>query len=135
MGKIKKNFVLENLEVLDISTEGKAIAKHEGLVVFIDGAVPGDVVDVMVHRKKNSFAEGTVHQIKSFSKDRVSPVCEHFGTCGGCKWQNLNYQTQLQFKQKYGRNINSNIFHHMIRRIAANEEFGKVINKVIEREG
>ena len=101
MTKIKKNFILENLEVIDISTEGKAIAKQEGLVVFIEGAVPGDIVDVMVHRKKNSFAEAKVHAFKSYSKNRVSPICQHFGTCGGCKWQNLNYETQLQFKQKY----------------------------------
>lgn len=101
MTKIKKNFVLENLEVVDISTEGKAIAKSEGLVVFIEGAVPGDVVDVMVHRKKNNFAEATVQTVKQFSDKRVAPVCEHFGTCGGCKWQNLAYGTQLEFKQKY----------------------------------
>lgn len=101
MSKIKKNYLLENLEVVDISTEGKAIAKNEGLVVFIDGAVPGDVVDVMVHRKKNSFAEAKVERLISPSPQRVSPVCEHFGTCGGCKWQNLEYAAQLQFKQKY----------------------------------
>jgi 23S rRNA (uracil1939-C5)-methyltransferase len=101
MSKIKKNFVLENLEVVDISTEGKAIARHEGLVVFIEGAVPGDVVDVMVHRKKSSFAEATVQRILSLSKDRVTPVCQHFGSCGGCKWQNLAYEKQLVFKQKY----------------------------------
>lgn len=101
MSKIKKNFVLENLEVIDISTEGKAIAKHEGLVVFIDGAVPGDVVDVMVRRKKNSFAEGSVHRVIRYSAQRVDSKCEHFGTCGGCKWQNLDYKSQLAFKQKY----------------------------------
>ncbi len=101
MSKIKKNFVLENLEVIDISTEGKAIAKHEGLVVFIEGAVPGDLVDVMVHRKKNSFAEAKVEKFLKLSPQRVEPVCQHFGTCGGCKWQNLIYQTQLEFKQKY----------------------------------
>ncbi|MBL7931538.1 MAG: 23S rRNA (uracil(1939)-C(5))-methyltransferase RlmD [Bacteroidia bacterium] len=101
MTKIKKNFVLEKLEVVDISTEGKAIAKHEGLVVFIEGAVPGDVVDVMVHRKKNSFAEGKVHQFIKYSERRVDPVCKHFGTCGGCKWQNMSYASQLEFKQKY----------------------------------
>lgn len=101
MGKIKKDFLLENLEVVDISTEGKAVAKHEGLVVFIEGAVPGDVVDVMVHRKKNSFAEGKVHAIHQRSPQRVEPVCRHFGVCGGCKWQNLNYPTQLFYKQKY----------------------------------
>lgn len=101
MSKIKKNFLLEKLEVIDISTEGKAIAKNDGMVVFIDGAVPGDVVDVMVHRKKNSFAEGRVDRLISPSPQRVQPVCEHFGTCGGCKWQNLDYGAQLQFKQKY----------------------------------
>ncbi|MCE3259957.1 MAG: rRNA (uracil-5-)-methyltransferase RumA, partial [Bacteroidetes bacterium] len=101
MSKNKKNFILENLEVVDISTEGKAIAKHEGLVVFIEGAVPGDWVDVMVHRKKSAFAEGKVHQIRKLSPERVNPVCEHFGTCGGCKWQNFSYKKQLDFKQKY----------------------------------
>lgn len=101
MGKISKHFVLENLEVIDISSEGKSIAKHEGLVVFIEGAVPGDIVDVMVHRKKNSFAEGKVHAIKKLSPDRVTPKCEHFGTCGGCKWQNFSYKKQLDFKQKH----------------------------------
>lgn len=101
MTKIKKNFVLENLEVVDISTEGKAIAKHEGLVVFIDGAVPGDVVDVMVYRKKNSFAEGRVHKMITLSPQRSEPVCRHFGTCGGCKWQNLSYASQLNYKYKY----------------------------------
>lgn len=101
MSKIKKNFVLENLEVVDISTEGKAIAKSDGLVVFIEGAVPGDVVDVMVHRKKNNFAEAKVQKFLKYSEDRVEPKCEYFGTCGGCKWQNLSYHTQLSFKQKY----------------------------------
>ncbi len=101
MSKIKKNFILENLEVIDISTEGKAIAKHDGLVVFIDGAVPGDIVDVMVHRKKNNLAEGKVDKVIKFSDLRVKPKCEHFGTCGGCKWQNLGYKSQLEFKQKY----------------------------------
>lgn len=101
MSKIKKNFVLEGLEVVDTSTEGKAIAKHDGMVVFIEGAVPGDVVDVMVHRKKNNLAEGKVHKIIKLSDLRTKPVCEHFGTCGGCKWQNLQYKSQLEFKQKY----------------------------------
>lgn len=101
MSKIKKNFVLENLEVVDISTEGKAIARHENLVVFIDGAVPGDIVDVFVYRKKSSFAEGRVQTIKTFSPFRTNPTCTHFGTCGGCKWQNFGYSKQLEFKQKY----------------------------------
>jgi 23S rRNA (uracil1939-C5)-methyltransferase len=101
MSKIKKNFILEDLEIVDISTEGKAIAKSEGLVVFIEGGVPGDVVDVMVHRKKNSYAEGKVHAFKKYSQNRVKPLCSHFGLCGGCKWQDLDYKKQLEFKQKY----------------------------------
>lgn len=101
MSKIKKNFVLEGLEVTDTSTEGKAIARHEQMVVFIDGAVPGDIVDVMIHRKKNSYAEGKAIRIVKPSEYRVEPVCEHFGTCGGCKWQSLNYSQQLVYKEKY----------------------------------
>lgn len=101
MSKIKKNFVLEDLEIVDISTEGKAIAKSDGMVVFVEGAVPGDIVDVLVHRKKNSFAEGRVQSFIKYSAQRITPVCEHFGTCGGCKWQSLGYESQLQFKQKY----------------------------------
>lgn len=101
MSKIKKNFVLEGLEVIDTSTEGKAIAKHDNLVVFIDGAIPGDVVDVMVHRKKNSYAEGKAIKLITPSPYRIEPKCEHFGTCGGCKWQTLSYERQLYFKHKY----------------------------------
>jgi 23S rRNA (uracil1939-C5)-methyltransferase len=100
VAKIKKNFLLENLEIIDISAEGKSVARHEGLVVFVEGGVPGDVVDVMVHRKKNSYAEGKVQEVKSFSKDRVQAPCIHFGVCGGCKWQNLSYKKQLEFKEK-----------------------------------
>ncbi len=101
MQKIKKNFTLENLEVVDTSTEGKAIARHDGMVVFIDGAVPGDIVDVNVYRKKKNFSEAKTEKIVRLSPFRVDPVCEHFGTCGGCKWQNLAYEKQLEFKQKY----------------------------------
>jgi len=101
MSKIKKNFVLEGLEVTDTSTEGKAVARHDQLVVFIDGAVPGDVVDVMVHRKKNSYAEGKAIKLIKPSEYRSEPKCEHFGTCGGCKWQSLQYTQQLVYKEKY----------------------------------
>jgi 23S rRNA (uracil1939-C5)-methyltransferase len=101
MQKIKKNLVLENLEVVDISTEGKAIAKNEGMVVFVDGAVPGDVIDVEITKNKKSYAEGKLVKLRESSPHRVNPVCEHFGTCGGCKWQHLAYDKQLHFKQKY----------------------------------
>lgn len=101
MGRIKKNFILENLEVVDISSDGKAVAKHEGMVVFIDGAVPGDVVDVMVYRRKNNFSEARIEKLIKPSEQRLTPVCKHFGFCGGCKWQNMSYEAQLKFKQKY----------------------------------
>lgn len=109
MAKNKKNFLLENLEIIDISSEGKAVGRHEGLVVFAEGAVPGDIADIMVHKKKSSFAEGRVERIVKNSPDRVQPVCEHFGTCGGCKWQNLDYKAQLRFKQKYVQDAFSRI--------------------------
>src|SRR5690606_22871626 len=101
MPKIKKNFVLENLVVTDISTEGKAVTRHDGMVVFLDGAVPGDLVDAEIYRKKKNFLEGRLLRIITPSPHRVTPVCEHFGCCGGCKWQHLAYEQQLAYKQKY----------------------------------
>ncbi len=82
-----------------IADKGKAVGRTEdGQVVFADGAVPGDVVDVMVLRKKKSMSEAIVKRIVSYSDDRVTPACIHFGVCGGCKWQNLNYEAQLKHK-------------------------------------
>ena len=100
MGKIKKNIFVENAEIVDISSEGKSVAKVEGMVIFVDGGVPGDVADVMITRKKNNYAEGHIVTLKKESENRIAPTCEHFGVCGGCKWQHLNYETQLFFKQK-----------------------------------
>lgn len=100
MSKIKKNIFVENAPIVDISSEGKAVAKVDGMVIFVDGAVPGDVADIMITRKKNNYAEGHVTSIKKMSENRVSQKCEHFGHCGGCKWQNMAYDTQLGFKQK-----------------------------------
>lgn len=100
MSKIKKNIFVENAPIVDISSEGKAVAKVDGMVIFVDGAVPGDVADVMITRKKNNYAEGQVVAIKEKSKNRIEPKCQHFGHCGGCKWQNMSYDTQLSFKHK-----------------------------------
>lgn len=100
MGKIKKNIFVENAEIVDISSEGKSVAKIDGMVIFVDGGVPGDVADVMITRKKNNYAEGHIVTLKKESENRITPTCEHFGVCGGCKWQHLNYETQLFFKQK-----------------------------------
>ncbi len=100
MSKINKNIFIENAEIVDISSEGKSVAKVEGMVIFVDGGVPGDVADVMITRKKNNYAEGHIVELKKKSVNRITPVCQHFGACGGCKWQHLNYTTQLVFKQK-----------------------------------
>ncbi len=100
MSKIKKNIFVENAEIVDISSEGKSVAKVDGMVIFVDGGVPGDVADVMITRKKNSYAEGHVVTLKTPSPNRLEAKCEHFGYCGGCKWQHMNYETQLLFKQK-----------------------------------
>jgi 23S rRNA (uracil1939-C5)-methyltransferase len=100
MSKIKKNIFVENAEIVDISSEGKSVAKVDGMVIFVDGGVPGDVADVMITRKKNNYAEGHVVALKTASPNRLEPKCEHFGNCGGCKWQHMNYETQLFFKEK-----------------------------------
>ncbi|HSC37150.1 MAG TPA: TRAM domain-containing protein [Chitinophagaceae bacterium] len=79
----KKNVVLEQLTVVDYAAEGKALGKIDGKVVFIEGAVPGDVVDVRLSKNKKDWAEGKAIHFHSFSPDRVAPFCEHFGVCGG----------------------------------------------------
>lgn len=101
MGKVNKNIVLPDLEIVDTSAEGKAVARHEGMVVFCEGGVPGDIVDVQIFKKKSKWAEGKVIAIKKESENRVKPACKHYGVCGGCKWQNLSYKSQLHFKQKF----------------------------------
>ena len=113
-----KGEILENLSVIDMADEGKAVCKHEGLVIFVEKAVPGDIVDVKIRKKNKSFLEGQVVRLVSPSPSRTEPFCEHFGTCGGCKWQYLSYEMQLQFKQKQ-------VFDAMSR-------IGKIENPVIE---
>lgn len=90
----------EAVEIIDIAQEGKGIAKVEDLVIFVDKVVPGDIVDIQVLKKKKNLAEGTPSHFHQFSQYRQTAFCEHFGTCGGCKWQHMNYERQLFFKQK-----------------------------------
>lgn len=98
--KKRKQILLENIEVLRAGAKGVSIGKtSEGQTILIEGAVPGDVVNVMVYKKRKSFLQARVTDIVSYSPHRVIPKCEHFGVCGGCKWQNLNYEAQLKFKQ------------------------------------
>ncbi len=90
---------LENITVTDVAAEGKAIAREEGKVIFIEGAIPGDVVNLQLTKSKKDWAEARVTKIITPSVNRVAPFCNHFGNCGGCKWQMLPYNLQLQYKQ------------------------------------
>ncbi|MDR0825485.1 MAG: 23S rRNA (uracil(1939)-C(5))-methyltransferase RlmD [Prevotella sp.] len=101
MSRKKKELpLIENVEIVDIAAEGKAIAKVDDMVVFIPYVVPGDVIDLQITRKKNKYAEGKPARFISYSSNRSEAFCEHFGVCGGCKWQILPYPEQLKFKQK-----------------------------------
>jgi 23S rRNA (uracil1939-C5)-methyltransferase len=102
----RKKFLLENIAVTGYAAEGKSLAKQDGKVIFIEGAVPGDVVDVFVTKNKKDWAEGKATLIHSYSAERTTPFCQHFGTCGGCKWQMLPYAKQLEYKQQEaGQNL------------------------------
>ena len=96
----KKPKFFENVTVIDIAEEGKGVGKAEDFVLFIEKAVPGDVADVEVYRSKKSFGEAKITKLITPSEYRVPAFCEHFGTCGGCKWQHMTYEAQLKFKQK-----------------------------------
>jgi 23S rRNA (uracil1939-C5)-methyltransferase len=99
----KKNIVLEKITVQDYAAEGKSLAKIDGKVIFIENVVPGDVVDVQLTKSKKDWAEGRPMRFHSYSQDRVTPFCQHFGVCGGCQWQMLPYEKQLEFKQRQVR--------------------------------
>ena len=92
--------ILEKIQITDIAAEGKALVRINEKVVFIPHVIPGDVVDLQVTKKKSAYMEARAIHFHAYSKDRIEPVCEHFGTCGGCKWQMLPYSQQLVFKQK-----------------------------------
>lgn len=91
---------VEDILITDAGSEGMAVGHWDNKVVFLRNAVPGDVVDVLITRQKKSFCEGRILRVKQFSERRTDPRCGHFGVCGGCKWQNMQYEHQLFFKQK-----------------------------------
>jgi 23S rRNA (uracil1939-C5)-methyltransferase len=97
---MKKGDKLDNITIETMAAEGKCIAKHDGLVIFIQGGAPGDVVEIELTKIKSSFLEGRVTEIRRLSPHRAQPFCTHFGLCGGCSWQHINYGTQLQYKQQ-----------------------------------
>ncbi|HET6243556.1 MAG: 23S rRNA (uracil(1939)-C(5))-methyltransferase RlmD [Bacteroidetes bacterium] len=96
----KKVQILENITITDAGSEGKTVAKVDDLVIFVENAVPGDIVDLQITRKKSSYREARAIKFHHLSEKRIKPVCSHFGVCGGCKWQNMNYADQLFYKQK-----------------------------------
>lgn len=98
--KQKQLPIFENLTITDIAAEGKAIVKVDDCVIFTQYAVPGDVVDIQITKKKKNYMEGRVIKFHSYSDKRCIAPCEHYGTCGGCKWQILPYDEQIRHKQK-----------------------------------
>jgi 23S rRNA (uracil1939-C5)-methyltransferase len=101
LAKKKKQLpLLEKVTITDVAAEGKALAKVNDMVVFVPFVAPGDVVDLQLTRKKNSYAEGKAVFFHEYATERTEPMCEHFGVCGGCKWQHLHYPEQLKYKNK-----------------------------------
>jgi len=92
--------LLTNVTIEQISGEDKALARVDGKVIFVDNAVPGDVVDIRIYKSKKSYAHGSAVHWHSYSNLRATPVCSHFGLCGGCKWQDIQYPQQLLYKQQ-----------------------------------
>ena len=101
MGRRSKNHLFEGVKVIDTASKGKTVAKtDEGAIIFLNSGVPGDVVDISTYKKRKGFYEGNIVKFHTLSEHRTEPVCEHFGVCGGCKWQHMKYDAQLIFKQK-----------------------------------
>jgi 23S rRNA (uracil1939-C5)-methyltransferase len=98
--KKNKNITLANVLVEHYAAEGKSLARVDGKVIFIENAVPGDIVDLKLSKNKKDWAEGFITAFRQYSPDRVEPFCAHFGVCGGCRWQMLPYPLQLQYKQQ-----------------------------------
>ena len=95
----RKPISIENIEILNTASKGKSVAKHNGRVIFVKGGVPGDICDITVFKRRKKFWEAKIEKIIKKSRYRIKPKCTHFGTCGGCKWQNMHYEAQLEFKQ------------------------------------
>ena len=107
---MKKRKFIENIKIIDIADRGKAVGKTEdGKVIFVQGPVPGDVVDILLLKKRKGVFQGIVKKYKKFSPYRTQPVCNHFENCGGCKWQHLAYEKQLEYKDKQVREAFSRI--------------------------
>lgn len=112
MPRKQKNQVFTHIEVIDAGAKGKSVAKSpDGRVIFLSNAIPGDLVDIQTLKKRSSYYEGKAIHFHSYSAKRTEPACEHFGVCGGCKWQHMDYKFQLEYKQKEVENNLKRIGH------------------------
>lgn len=100
MSRKRIDLLLQNVTIEAVAAEGKALTHVDGMVVFVDFAVPGDIVDIQVYKKKKNYMEGFIKRIVKPSENRLEPFCEHFGVCGGCRWQPLPYTMQLEAKRQ-----------------------------------
>ena len=101
MARKKKSFPeYKEIEIMDAGAEGKAVARIDDMVVFVPYAAPGDIVDIRIKKKKKAYLEGSIIKFHKYSENRQEAFCKHFGLCGGCKWQHLDYKAQLFYKQK-----------------------------------
>jgi len=107
VGRNKRNIVLENIELTDAGSLGKSISKKDGeKIIFTKNGVPGDIVDIRVRKKRKSYLEGDIIKYHKYSSKRTDPKCSHFELCGGCSWQNMDYEEQLKYKDK---EVNENL--------------------------
>lgn len=111
MSRNKKLPTFENVLITDVAAEGNAIAKIEDMVVFVEGVIPGDIVNIQITKKRKRYCEGRVLELITPSQDRLPAFCKHFGTCGGCKWQILPYEKQLFYKEKQSKDQLERIGH------------------------
>jgi 23S rRNA (uracil1939-C5)-methyltransferase len=100
VGRRKEIPLLEKIRITDVGAEGNALARIDNLVVFVPMLIPGDVVDILIIKKRKKYLEGVAVKFHEYSSDRINPACSHFGICGGCKWQHLPYNLQLIYKEK-----------------------------------
>lgn len=100
MSRKMKNKVITKIQIERIAAEGKCLGHYEGKVVFVNNVAPGDIVDIRITKGKSSFMEGEAIAFHEYSKERTDPFCSHFGTCGGCKWQHINYELQKTYKRQ-----------------------------------
>ncbi len=100
MGRKLKNTVIKGIQIESMAAEGKCVGRYENQVIFVSNVAPGDVADIRITKKRKSFLTGVPVNFQNYSSHRTEPFCEHFGLCGGCKWQHIDYETQLHYKRQ-----------------------------------